>query len=68
MKQQKRTGSNVFEMGNANVYADLRHSDPEAMLAKAQLVTKIAEILDERELTLTRAWRSVSRLCLNWRR
>ena len=51
MKPQKRTGKIEFEIGSANVYADLRYSDPEAMLVKAQLVTKIAEILDERGLT-----------------
>ena len=55
MKPQKRTGKIEFEIGSANVYTDLRYSDPEAILVKAQLVTKIAEILDERGLTQTRA-------------
>lgn len=39
--------------GSGNVYADLRFRDPEEMMVKAQLVTKIAEII--RELGLTQA-------------
>jgi hypothetical protein len=34
-----------IEKGSGNVYADLGYPDSEEMLMKAQLVTKIAEIL-----------------------
>ncbi len=52
-KQKKRARKHDFEKGSGNVYADLARSDPEAMLVKAKLVTKIAEILTSRELTQT---------------
>jgi predicted XRE-type DNA-binding protein len=38
-----------------NVYADLGLADSEDMLVKAQLVTKIAEIINKRGLTQERA-------------
>jgi predicted XRE-type DNA-binding protein len=42
-------------LGSRNVYADLGFPDPDAMLVKAQLVTKIAEILETRGLTQLKA-------------
>jgi predicted XRE-type DNA-binding protein len=44
-----------IEKGSGNVYADLGFSDSENMLIKAQLVTKIAEILRQRRLTQAQA-------------
>jgi len=37
--------------GSINVYADLGIADAEEMLVKAQLATKIAEIIKLRKLT-----------------
>jgi predicted XRE-type DNA-binding protein len=44
-----------IEKGSGNVYADLGFSDSDDMLIKAQLVTKIAEILRQRRLTQAQA-------------
>ncbi len=44
-----------YEIGSGNVYTDLAVADPESMLVKAQLVTKIAELLLDRDLTQTEA-------------
>ncbi|KXJ49219.1 MAG: XRE family transcriptional regulator [Alcanivorax sp. Nap_24] len=41
--------------GNANIYEDLAVSDPQEMRIKAQLATKIAAIIEERQLTQTEA-------------
>jgi predicted XRE-type DNA-binding protein len=41
--------------GTTNVYADLDYRAPETMLLKAQLVSRIAEILAERGLSGTQA-------------
>ncbi len=43
------------EKGSGNVYADLGFPDSEDMLVKAQLVTKIAEIIRQRRLTQAQA-------------
>ena len=43
------------EEGSGNVYADLGYADSESMLVKAQLAAKIAEIVQRRGLTQTRA-------------
>jgi len=43
------------ERGSVNVYRDLGFPDPEAMLVKAQLTSKISEILSERRYTQTKA-------------
>lgn len=43
------------ERGSFNVYRDLGFPDPEAMLVKAQLTSKISEILAERRYTQTEA-------------
>lgn len=42
------------EEGSGNLYADLGYPDSESMLVKAQLVAKIAEIVQRRALTQTR--------------
>jgi predicted XRE-type DNA-binding protein len=44
-----------FEVGTGNVYADLGYGDADEMLIKAQLVTKIAEIIKSKGLTQTQA-------------
>jgi predicted XRE-type DNA-binding protein len=44
-----------IEKGSGNVYADLGYPDSEDMLIKAQLVTKIAEIIQQRRLTQAQA-------------
>ncbi len=41
--------------GSMNVYADLGMADADEMLVKAQLATKIAEIIKLRKLTQTQA-------------
>jgi predicted XRE-type DNA-binding protein len=40
-----------IEKSSGNVYADIGTGDPDEMLTKARLVTKIAEIIDERRWT-----------------
>ncbi len=47
MKQIKR--------GSTNVYADLGYEGADEMLVKAQLATKIGEIISQRQLTQTQA-------------
>jgi predicted XRE-type DNA-binding protein len=37
--------------GSANVYKDIGTANPEAMLAKSQLVMRIGSIIDSRKLT-----------------
>ena len=44
-----------IEQGSTNVYADLGHPDAEEMLVKAQLATKIGEILKSRNWTQQQA-------------
>ena len=44
-----------IEKGSGNVYADLGMPDAEEMLVKAQLSTKIAEIIKLRKMTQTQA-------------
>jgi predicted XRE-type DNA-binding protein len=44
-----------IEVGSANVYADLGRTDADEMLVKAQLASKIAEILERRKLTQEQA-------------
>lgn len=40
-----------IQEGSGNVYADLSYSDPDDMMVKAQLVTKIGDIIRQRGLT-----------------
>ena len=51
MKKQRVVRGIVVEEGSGNVYADLGYPDSEAMLIKAQVVAKIAEIVQRRALT-----------------
>jgi predicted XRE-type DNA-binding protein len=44
-----------IEKGSVNVYADLGIADADEMLVKAQLATKIAEIIKMRKLTQIQA-------------
>ena len=46
--------SNI-EQGSTNVYADLGMPDAEEMLVKAQLATKIGDIIKRRKLTQVQA-------------
>ena len=44
-----------IERGSANVFADLGRPDAEAQLLKAELVTRVDQIIRERRLTQARA-------------
>jgi len=44
-----------IEKGSTNVYADLGMTNAEEMLVKAQLATKIAEIIKQRRITQVQA-------------
>ena len=44
-----------IERGSTNVYADLGLEDAEEMLVKAQLATKVGEIIKRRKLTQVQA-------------
>ncbi|MGC2064537.1 MAG: helix-turn-helix transcriptional regulator [Thermodesulfovibrionales bacterium] len=44
-----------IEKGSLNIYADLGVPDAEKMLVKAQLATKIAEIIKQRRMTQLQA-------------
>lgn len=54
MSKRKVRGVKV-EMGTGNVYADLGYDAADEMLIKAELVTKIAEIVKRRGLTQSQA-------------
>ena len=54
MTKGKAQGTKA-EIGTANVYADLGYRDADEMLIKAQLTTKIAEIIKRKGLTQTEA-------------
>ena len=43
------------ERGSGNVFADLGFSNPDLALAKAELVQRIRELIEERKLTQTKA-------------
>ena len=51
MKRQRNAAAVAIQEGSENVYADLGYADSEDMAVKAQLVTKIADIIRERGLT-----------------
>lgn len=55
MSKRKSIHGIAIEEGSGNVYADLGLRDPDAMLMKAQLVTKIDEIITRKGLTQTQA-------------
>ncbi len=39
------------KLGTENLFADLGHADPDTHLLKAQLVSRLADIMSERKLT-----------------
>src|SRR3546814_20916309 len=51
----------IIEEGSGNVFADLGFADPDTHLLKAQLVTRVAEAMQERKLTQIAAARSEER-------
>lgn len=51
MKRQRDIEGVAVQGGSGNVYADLGYADSEDMAVKAQIVTKIADIIRERGLT-----------------
>jgi predicted XRE-type DNA-binding protein len=51
--------SKPVEKGSGNVYADLGYTDSADMLVKAQLITKIAEIIRHERLTQAQAARQL---------
>ena len=55
MKKQRVVRGIPVEEGSGNVYTDLGYRDSESMLVKAQLAAKIAEIIQRRALTQSRA-------------
>lgn len=54
MKKQRVVRGIAVEQGSGNIYTDLGYPDSESMLVKAQLVAKIAEIVQRRALTQAR--------------
>src|SRR3954465_14390328 len=60
MRKEERKGAGVktegaIEASRGNVFADLGLKNPEELLAKAELVQRIADIIAERKLTQVRA-------------
>lgn len=55
MSKHKVSVRSAVYSGSPNVYADLGYPDAEEMLVKAQLVSKIAEIIRRRGLTQVEA-------------
>jgi predicted XRE-type DNA-binding protein len=52
MKRKRAVHREIsVEKSSGNVYADLGYADSEDMLLKAQIVAKIAEIIEQRQLT-----------------
>jgi predicted XRE-type DNA-binding protein len=57
-EEQKKTMAEdkvTIEQSRGNVFADLGLKNPEEMLAKAELVRRICDIITERKLTQTKA-------------
>ena len=57
MSKYKASERIAVYAGSGNVYADLGYPDADEMLVKAQLVSKIAEIIRQRGLTQVEAAR-----------
>ncbi|HLF38745.1 MAG TPA: helix-turn-helix transcriptional regulator [Burkholderiales bacterium] len=55
MSKHKAREDRAVYAGSGNVYADLGYENAEEMLVKAQLVSKIAEIIQRRGLTQVEA-------------
>ena len=60
MKRPRNVEGVAIQEGSGNVYADLGYADSEDMTVKAQLVTKIADIIRRRGLTQEEAARVLS--------
>jgi predicted XRE-type DNA-binding protein len=54
-RKKTREESDAIEPSSGNVFADLDLKNPEELLAKAELVQRICEIIAERKLTQIRA-------------
>jgi predicted XRE-type DNA-binding protein len=54
-RKKKGEGPVRIEPSSGNVFADLGLKNPEELLAKAELVQRIADIIAERKLTQVRA-------------
>jgi predicted XRE-type DNA-binding protein len=52
---QKENEMTIIEEGNTNVYADLGMADAEEMIVKAQLASKIGEIIKSRKWSQQKA-------------
>jgi predicted XRE-type DNA-binding protein len=50
---------NTIRRGSGNVFADLSFADPDAHLLKAQLVSRMHDIMRDRKLTQTEVARAV---------
>jgi predicted XRE-type DNA-binding protein len=55
MSKRKSNNAIKVQAGGGNVYADIGVRDAEATLIKAQLMTKIAELIKRKGLTQTQA-------------
>jgi predicted XRE-type DNA-binding protein len=55
MRKERVIKKIPVQKGSGDVYADLGYPDAEEMMVKAQLVTKIADIIRQRGLTQERA-------------
>ena len=51
MRKERGINEIPVQTGSGDVYTDLGYSDSEDMIVKAQLVTKIADIIRKRGLT-----------------
>jgi predicted XRE-type DNA-binding protein len=54
-KTMSQERPDMIEASSGNVFADLDLENPEELLAKAELVKRICEIIAERKLTQTKA-------------
>jgi predicted XRE-type DNA-binding protein len=54
-KRNAKTTKADYEIGSTNVYADLGRAAASNLLVKAQLVSKISELLEEQGLTQVKA-------------
>lgn len=51
MRKERIIHGVAIQEGGRNVYADLSYPEPDDMMVKAQLVTKIGDIIRRRGLT-----------------
>ncbi len=56
-KKTKATSRETIEPSSGNVFADLGLKNPDELLAKAEIVQRICDIIGERKLTQTKAAR-----------